>query len=91
MRTITFHRYATLPRTLLLPVLLCVLVMAQLFGFYELCAAQVRVAKDRAETLQLQRTALANCLRDLPSATPAGCFQHVNVLNREAIVSPVRD
>jgi hypothetical protein len=49
------------------------LVFGQLVAFWMLCSWQVRKAEIRNAGLQLERTALADCLRQAAGATRSSC------------------
>jgi hypothetical protein len=53
--------------------LVAALALGQLVAFWMLCSYQVRSAQARNETLQVERMALADCLRHGHEATPRHC------------------
>jgi hypothetical protein len=55
-----------------------VLVASQLLAFWMLCIHQVRKAEVRNATLQVQRVAVADCLRYIPRATLNSCASRVD-------------
>lgn len=62
---------------LLWPVLIT-LAAAQLLAFWVLCSHQVRKAEVRDAALQVQRVAVADCLRYIPRATLNSCANRVD-------------
>jgi hypothetical protein len=62
---------------LLWPVLVTI-VAAQLLAFWMLCSHQVRKAEVRDATVQVQRVAVADCLRYIPRATLNSCVSRVD-------------
>jgi hypothetical protein len=50
-----------------------VLAVGQLAAIWMLCSHQVRQAQARAATMQVERSALADCLRYIPGSTPHHC------------------
>jgi hypothetical protein len=48
-------------------------VVAQLAAFWMLCRQQVLDAQAREAVVQVQRVAMADCLRHLPRATSSSC------------------
>jgi hypothetical protein len=69
---------AGMPREKLLWPVLAVLVASQLLAFWMLCIHQVRKADVRNATLQVQRVAVADCLRYIPRATLNSCASRVD-------------
>jgi hypothetical protein len=67
-----------IPREKLLWPVLAVLVTGQLLAFWMLCIHQVRKAEVRNATLQVQRVAVADCLRYIPHATLNSCAARVD-------------
>jgi len=59
-----------------------VLVLGQLIAFWMLCSHQVRKAEVRHASMQVERIAVADCLRHVPSATLSGCVSRVAPLDR---------
>jgi hypothetical protein len=49
------------------------LAVGQLAAIWMLCNYQVREAQAREATIQVERTALADCLRYIPGSTPHHC------------------
>lgn len=54
-----------------------VLVLGQLVAFWMLCSQQVRKAEVRNAAMQVERVALADCLRHVPHATLTSCAQRL--------------
>lgn len=73
-----FGKLAAMPRDKLLWPVLLTLVAAQLLAFWMLCIHQVRKAEVRDATLQVQRVAVADCLRYIPRATLNGCANRLD-------------
>lgn len=71
-------RTAAIPREKLLWPLLAILVGGQMLAFSMLCVHQVRKAEVRNATLQVQRVAVADCLRYVPRATLSSCVTRVD-------------
>ena len=61
-----------------------VLVLGQLVAFWMLCSQQVRKAEVRNAAMQVERLALADCLRYVPQATLTSCAQRVAPLDGRA-------
>lgn len=61
-----------------------VLVLGQLVAFWMLCSQQVRKAEVRNAAMQVERLALADCLRYVPHATLTSCAQRVAPLDGRA-------
>lgn len=72
------EKIAAISRDKLLWPLLVTLVAAQLLAFWMLCSHQVRKAEVRDATLQVQRVAVADCLRYIPRATLNSCMSRVD-------------
>jgi hypothetical protein len=53
--------------------LVAALALGQLVAFWMLCSHQVRRAQARNETLQVERMALADCLRHRYASAPPHC------------------
>jgi hypothetical protein len=53
------------------------LLVAQLVAFWMLCSNQVRQAELRDASLQVERTAIADCLRHAPDASLRTCAVRV--------------
>jgi hypothetical protein len=73
---------ADVPRDKLFWGVIGALVVGQLLAFWMLCTHQVRKAEVRDATLQVQRVAVADCLRYIPKATLHGCANRVDPSNR---------
>ena len=73
---------AAIPREKLLWPVLAALVAGQLLAFWMLCIHQVRKAEVRDATLQVQRVAVADCLRYVPRATLNSCATRVDPNSR---------
>lgn len=73
---------ADIPREKLFWGMVSVLVVGQLVAFWMLCSHQVRKAEVRAATVQVQRVAVADCLRYIPRATLNSCAARVDPNNR---------
>ena len=71
-----------IPRGKLFWPVLAVLVAGQLLAFWMLCIHQVRKAEVRDATLQVQRVAVADCLRYIPRATLNSCVTRVDPNSR---------
>ena len=71
-------KIAAMSRDKLLWPVLATLVAAQLLAFWMLCSHQVRKAEVRDATLQVQRVAVADCLRYIPRATLNSCANRVD-------------
>ena len=54
-----------------------VLVLGQLVAFWMLCSQQVRKAEVRNAAMQVERVALAECLRSVPQASLTSCAQRI--------------
>lgn len=61
-----------------------VLVLGQLVAFWMLCSQQVRKAEVRNAAMQVERVALAQCLRSVPHASLTSCAQRVTPLDGRA-------
>jgi len=59
-----------------------VLMLGQLLAFWMLCSHQVRKAEVRHASAQVERIALADCLRYIPNATLGSCALRVAPLDR---------
>ena len=68
---------ATFPRDQAFWLGATVLVLGQLVAFWMLCSQQVRKAEVRSAAMQVERVALADCLRHVPNATLHGCAQRI--------------
>lgn len=73
---------ADAPRDKLFWAVIGTLVVGQLLAFWMLCTHQVRKAEVRDATLQVQRVAVADCLRYIPKATLHGCANRVDPSHR---------
>jgi hypothetical protein len=63
--------------------LIVTLMVGQFVAFWMLCAHQVRKAEVRDATLQVERMAMADCLRYIPKATLNSCASRVAPHARE--------
>lgn len=72
------EKFAAAKRNKLLWPVLVTLAAAQLLAFWMLCSHQVRKAEVRDATLQVQRVAVADCLRYIPRATLNSCASRVD-------------
>jgi hypothetical protein len=59
------------------------LMVGQFVAFWMLCAHQVRKAEVRDATLQVERIAMADCLRYIPKATLNSCASRIASQTRE--------
>lgn len=75
---------AVLPRDQAFWLGAAVLVLGQLAAFWMLCSEQVRKAEVRSAALQVERLALADCLRSVRQATLTSCAQRVAPLDGRA-------
>lgn len=75
---------AVLPRDQAFWVGATVLVLGQLVAFWMLCSQQVRKAEVRNAAMQVERVALAECLRSVPHASLTSCAQRVAPLDGRA-------
>lgn len=80
------EKIAAMPRDKLLWPVLVTLAAAQLLAFWMLCSHQVRKAEVRDATLQVQRVAVADCLRYIPRATLNSCANRVDPTRNPAVV-----
>jgi hypothetical protein len=64
--------------------LVVTLMVGQFVAFWMLCVHQVRKAEVRDATLQVERMAMADCLRYIPKATLNSCASRVAPQAREA-------
>ena len=60
------------------------LMLGQIVAFWMLCTYQVRKAQVRDVTLQVERTAMADCLRYIPKSTLNSCAARVAPQSRDA-------
>lgn len=81
-----FGKIAALPRDKLLWPVLVTLVLGQLLAFWMLCSHQVRKAEVRNATLEVQRVAVADCLRYIPRATLTSCVHRVDPNSRPDVL-----
>ncbi len=72
------RRIADAPRDKLLWTLIGVLLVGQIVAFWMLCLQQVRKAEVRHATIQIERMAVADCMRYIPKATTSACNARVN-------------
>ena len=68
---------ADTPRDRILWGVILTLLVAQVIAFWMLCNHQVKKAQARDATLQVERTALADCMQYIPKATASGCASRV--------------
>jgi len=68
---------AVLPRNQAFWLGAAVLVLGQLAAFWMLCSEQVRKAEVRNAAMQVERVALAECLRSVPHASLTSCAQRI--------------
>lgn len=73
---------AVLPRDQAFWLGAAILVLGQLAAFWLLCSEQVRKAQVRNAAMQVERLALADCLRSVPHATLTSCAQRTAPLGR---------
>jgi hypothetical protein len=64
--------------------LIVALLLGQIVAFWMVCTHQVRKAEVRDATLQVERMAMADCLRYIPKATLNSCASRVAPQSREA-------
>jgi hypothetical protein len=67
----------SVPRDRAFWIAVSVLLVGQLIAFWMVCTQQVRVAEARHANEQLDRVAVADCLREIPGATLASCVRRV--------------
>jgi hypothetical protein len=72
-----FERSSGFTREKLLWAIVALVVGAQLAALWLLCSHQVRRAQVREATVQVQRSALADCMQYIPRATLHGCNARV--------------
>lgn len=60
------------------------LMLGQIVAFWMLCTHQVRKAEVRDATLQVERMAMADCLRYIPKATLNSCASRIAPQPRDA-------
>jgi hypothetical protein len=70
-------RTAAVPRDRAFWIATSVLLLGQLIAFWTVCSHQVSVAAARQANQQVERLAVADCLRTVPGATLASCAQRV--------------
>lgn len=58
------------------------MVIGQLAAFWMLCSHQVRKAEMREASAQVERMAVADCLRYIPGATLSSCAMNIAPLDR---------
>jgi uncharacterized protein (DUF1684 family) len=68
-----FHLPARTAREKMFWASVVALAVGQLAAIWVLCSHQVRQAQAREATMQVERTALADCLRYIPGSTPHRC------------------
>ena len=76
------------PRAKLFWAVAGVVLLGQLVASYMLCSQQVRNADARKTAIQVQRTAINDCLQYLPNATVGGCASQVAALRPEGSLAP---
>ena len=81
-----FGKFAAVPRDKLFWPAIAVVVGVQLLAFWMLCSHQVRKAEVRNATLQVQRVAVADCLRYIPRATLNSCVYRVDPNSRPDVM-----
>ena len=79
---------ADVPRDKLFWAVIGTLVVGQLVAFWMLCTHQVRKAEVRDATIQVQRVAVADCLRYIPKATLHGCANRVDPVMTAGSTAP---
>lgn len=72
---------AALPRNQAFWIGATVLVLGQLVAFWMLCSQQVAKAEVRNAAMQVERVALAACLRSVPHASLTSCAQRIAPLD----------
>jgi hypothetical protein len=80
----SFDQYADSPRAKLFWFVIAIVVLAQLVAIYMLCNQQVGQAHARDTAAQIQRTALADCLENVPNSTIGSCAKQVNTAGLRA-------
>jgi hypothetical protein len=73
------EKTAGLPRDTWLWALIGFLVVGQISAFWMLCQYQVRKAEVRHASLQMERTAVADCMKYVPRATLNSCAARVAI------------
>lgn len=73
MPTRTSAKSAATAREKMFWALIATLAVVQLIAFWMLCSHQVRQAQARDATVQVERMAVADCLRYIPKSTPNHC------------------
>jgi hypothetical protein len=84
------HRHthtASAPRDRAFWIAASVLVLGQLMAFWMLCSHQVRMAEVRHASAQVERLAVADCLRYLPNATMGSCAARMAPLDNQVAAS----
>jgi hypothetical protein len=78
------HRHtAAAPRDRAFWIAASVLVLGQLVAFWMLCSHQVRMAEVRHASAQVERLAVADCLRYVPNATMGSCSARMAPLDNQ--------
>jgi hypothetical protein len=77
------EKRAGAPRDRFLWAVLVALAVGQLVAIWMLCAHQVRKGQMRDVSLQVQRVAIAECLRYVPRATLNSCADRVDPNRRD--------
>ena len=88
------HRHtASAPRDRAFWVAASVLLLGQLVAFWMLCSHQVRMAEVRHASAQVERLAVADCLRYVPNATMGSCTARMAPLDNQVATAgqPARD
>jgi hypothetical protein len=70
-------RTAAVPRDRAFWLATSMLLLGQLIAFWMVCSHQVGVAAQRRASQQVERLAVAHCLRTVPGATLGSCAQRV--------------
>jgi hypothetical protein len=71
------EKTAGTPRDTWLWALIGFLVVGQMAAFWMLCQYQVRKAEVRDASLQMERLAMADCMKYIPKATMTSCAARV--------------
>jgi hypothetical protein len=77
MQTRTLAKRADTSPGKLFWLIVSVVMLAQIIAFWMLCTDQVRKAQARDATSQVERTAMADCMRYIPKATPHSCASRI--------------
>ena len=84
-------RTADKPRGKLLWAFIASLALVQVVALWLLCSHQVRTAAVRNAGLQVERTAMADCLRQVPDATRNSCARRITGNSNAADVMPASE